>query len=134
MTRSVLFRQLASLALAIVACSAVTASDAVAQMTPLTGFRNGPRLDPSDFALMSETARKLYQAEKVADGASSEWRNDKTGSTGTVTVEDSFTYTFQGQKLECRKVRYEINQRGSSNTPTYLLNWCKDPEGNWKIL
>jgi surface antigen len=123
-----------SFRLAILAASGLMiAGVAQAQISPFRTTRN-ERLDKSDVALMNQTAEKLYKADNVTDGAAENWMNPKTGASGTVTMQSRFARTWHDMQLDCRKVKYEVLRKGASAPRNYVVNWCKQPDGEWKIL
>ena len=106
---------------------------AEAQINPFRDNWAGPQLETSDFALLMQTAEKLYTQENVADGASENWNNPLTGASGSVTVVNSFHRTIRGESLLCRKLRYEVAVRGRLGSRPYDLDWCRLPDGTWKM-
>jgi surface antigen len=117
----------------LVVSGLMTAGGAHAQINPFRSTVN-ERLDKSDLALLDQTAEKLYTADNVADGASEKWMNPKTGTSGTVTMQSKFAHTWHGTQLDCRKIKYDILRKRASAPRTYVVNWCKQPDGEWKIL
>ena len=94
---------------------ALTAGWSLAAQAQINPFRDnwaGPQLETSDFALLMQTAEKLYTQENVADGASESWNNPLTGASGSVTVVNSFHRTIRGDSRLCRKLRYEVAVSG----------------------
>ena len=101
-----------------------------AQVNPFQSSRIGSGLNDADRREMSSAARRLYEQEAPANGASDTWSNPKTGNSGTVTVLESFTH----QQMQCRKVKYDIRLRKRTAPRSYTVNWCKTPAGAWKVL
>src|SRR6516162_7422308 len=111
---------------------ALTAGWSLAAQAQINPFRDnwaGPQLETSDFALLMQTAEKLYTQENVADGASESWNNPLTGASGSVTVVNSFHRTIRGDSLLCRKLRYEVAVKGRPGSRPYELDWCRIPDG-----
>jgi surface antigen len=100
-----------------------------AQISPFFN-RFAGNLTGEDMNYMIASGEQLYGKDNVADGASDTWLNPKTGNGGTITVLQSFTHGG----MPCRKVRYDVRLAGHSDTRPYTLDWCKTPEGTWKIL
>jgi surface antigen len=78
---------------------------------------------------MSAAGRQLYDQPTVADGASGQWSNPKSGNNGTITVLQS----FEKSGMTCRKMRYVIHLAKRTGPRTYTVNWCKTPSGEWKL-
>jgi surface antigen len=103
------------------------ATPAYAQVNP---FRSRVRgLTSADMDMIIQAARRLLDSPDLANGSSSGWKNDQTGNSGIVTVQN----TFRHQGMLCRKVNYEINFRARPQPRQYTVNWCKTADGTWKI-
>ncbi len=100
---------------------------AEAQINPFRGTRAG--LTSEDFRIMERTARQLAAEGNVADGASKEWSNPRTGASGSVTVAG----TFHNRGMICRKVDYTATTQGRQSPSTTTVNWCKTARG-WKMM
>jgi surface antigen len=114
-------------AAALCLCAIAWPLNSDAQINPFQSSRAHLRGD--DFALMSAAASRLYQQDTVADGATDQWSNPKTGDSGTVTV----LHSFEKSGMACRRVRYDILLRAQTGKRTYTVNWCKTDSGEWKI-
>ncbi|MBV8458343.1 MAG: hypothetical protein JO122_17215 [Acetobacteraceae bacterium] len=99
------------------------------QTNPFRSSRIGTGLTNEDRAAMSAAGRQLYDQPTVADGASDQWSNPKSGNNGTITVLQS----FEKSGMACRKVRYVIHLAKRTGPRTYTVNWCKTPSGEWKL-
>jgi len=121
--------RLSALAVSFCLCVAASAGAANAQVNPFFSSRVGSGLNSEDFRVMNATAAQLYQRESVADGTSDKWSNPKSGNGGTITVLQNFTRSH----MQCRKLRYDIRLRSRSGIRSYTVNWCKTPEGVWKL-
>jgi surface antigen len=88
-------------------------------------------LNNADFEMLVDAANGLLRRPRLAKGASASWRNDQTGSHGTISV----TKTFLRGAMLCHTLSYETIPMGtrSANT-TVALNWCKTSDGSWRIL
>jgi hypothetical protein len=126
-------RRLALPAAIVLALAAGFPGAAQAQINPFRTSRAAPRLERTDLELLNQAAEKLYTQENVADGATESWDNPLTGASGSVKVVNSFHRTVRGDSLLCRKLRYEVAVRGRTGTRSYLIDWCRLPDGTWKI-
>jgi surface antigen len=88
-------------------------------------------LNNADFEMLVDAANGLLRRPRLAKGASVSWRNDQSGSHGTISV----TKTFHRRAMLCHTLSYETVPMGarSANT-TIALNWCKTSDGSWRIL
>jgi surface antigen len=127
------YRRLALPAAIVLALAAGFPGPVQAQINPFRTNRAAPRLDRTDLALLDQAAEKLYTQENVADGASESWDNPRTGASGSVTVVSSFHRTVRGDSLLCRRLRYDVAVRGRNGTRSVLIDWCRLPDGRWKM-
>lgn len=116
-------------ALSLSLCFAASFGVSNAQLNPFRSSRVGSGLNSEDFRVMNATAAQLYERESVANGTSDKWSNPKSGNGGTITVLQSFTRSA----MACRKLRYDIRLRARSGSRSYTVNWCKTPDGTWKL-
>ena len=128
------YRRLALPAAIVLALATGFPGPVQAQINPFRTNRAAPRLDRTDLELLDQAAAKLYTQENVADGASESWDNPRTGASGSVTVVSSFHRTVRGDSLLCRRLRYDVAVRGRTGTRSFLIDWCRLPDGNWKIV
>jgi surface antigen len=100
---------------------------AQAQLSPFKG--KGPKMSGADIALMDRAAEPLFQADPFKPGATASWKNDQTGFSGTVTLMNE--KRFQG--MLCRNVKYDIMNQARQTERPYLVDWCRTPDGTWKM-
>ena len=100
----------------------------------LTGFypigANSLSLNNADFSLLVDAANGLLRKSPLRIGASTSWRNQQTGSNGTIRV----TKTFHQDGMLCHTLSYETIPAATPPANTTVLNWCKTPDNQWKIL
>lgn len=70
-----------------------------------------------------DTALKSGQEGVVLD-----WRNDKTGASGTVTPLNRLRWN----ELDCRRVK--ITNRHGSMSGEAVYRFCEKPKGEWKMV
>jgi surface antigen len=87
-------------------------------------------LNNDDFARMIEAANKLLRQSPLPVGTATNWRNDQTGSSGTIRV----TKTFRHQAMLCHKLVYETIPAATPPANKTTLDWCDTGRGEWKIL
>jgi hypothetical protein len=120
-------REVRNCAVALVLCALAGMRDAEAQLWPPT--LSSPPPPAGDLAAAGEAARGLYESDSAKIGQSKTWSNPASGSSGTVTL--------VGEKrlrgMDCRILRYEFNMTKPDRKRTFHLNWCRTPEGNWRI-
>jgi hypothetical protein len=39
----------------------------------------------------------------------------------------------KGDYLLCHRLRYELAWKGRTGTRSYLIDWCRLPDGTWKV-
>ena len=99
---------------------------AQAQVNPFrSSGRAGLRAD--DIKLMEEAASKLLARPDLSVGSTEAWSNDRTGASGTVSVEG----TTVRHGMTCQRVNYATTRSGGQERDT-VVNWCKTPAG-WRI-
>ena len=120
------------LRLMLLAClCAVLTDSARAQLTSFyTVGADGVSLNNADFTRLVDTANSLLRRPRLANGAAASWQNDQTGSHGTIGV----TNTFRRDAMLCHTLLYETTPMATSSANKTVLNWCKTPDGSWKIL
>jgi surface antigen len=114
-------------------CLALVSQATWAQSERIFGSVGLP-LTETDFAMMAKAVDPLLNDDSLALGTSREWRNASTGAQGTVTLLQKFNYDYQGSKLPCRKLKYHVLTRNSSNPYNAILDRCRVADGSWKIL
>ncbi len=97
-----------------------------AQLNPYHG-RSAAGLRADDYKSIDEAVTTLLARPDLNVGSTELWKNDKSGASGTVSVED----TNRHRGLTCHRVNYATAQQGGRHRDT-VVNWCKTPAG-WKI-
>ena len=87
-------------------------------------------LNNADFSMLVDAANGLLRRSPLRIGASTSWRNQQTGSNGTIRV----TKTFHQDGMLCHMLSYETIPAATPPANTTVLNWCKTPDNQWKIL
>ena len=87
--------------------------------TPVKSF------DSQDWALLEKTINHML--DQGEDGDSEEWRNPETGNGGKVQIMGS----MDTDKGVCRDLL--ITNRTKSNAGSTRLNYCRQPDAQWKI-
>ncbi len=100
-----------------------------AQINPFPDM-TGARLSNEDFSLLIDAGNALLRTSKLAIGDATQWQNPKTGSKGTITVRT----TSHWHGLPCHMLVYQTHVQGAQFSSLTRLNWCKEPDGAWKIL
>jgi surface antigen len=120
------------LRLMLLACLYALLTDrAYAQLTPFyTVGADGVSLNNADFTILVDAANSLLRRPRLANGANASWKNDQTGSHGTVSV----TKTFHRDSMLCHTLLYETTPMATSSANKTVLNWCHTRDGSWKIL
>ena len=91
-------------------------------------------LDNTPISRFNDQDNKMLQAafRKAMDegdnGATVEWKNEKTTSGGTITPLES----FERQGAQCRKARVTTEHKLLKGEGQY--NFCKNPKGTWKLV
>ena len=116
---------------AVLLCCLCVSAFAVASRAQISPFFNrfSGSLNEDDVKDLMAAGQRLYGQDVVPDGATDTWSNPKTGNSGTITVLQSFTR----DGMPCRKVRYNNRIKNQPNTRIFTLDWCKTPQGVWKI-
>ena len=91
---------------------------------------NSLSLNNEDFSLLIDAANGLLRKSPLHIGVSTSWRNQQTGSNGTIHV----TKTFHRDGMLCHTLSYETIPAATPPANTTVLNWCKTPDNQWKIL
>jgi len=87
-------------------------------------------LNNEDFSLLVDAANGLLKTSPLRIGASTSWKNQQTGSNGTIRA----TKTFHRDGMLCHTLSYETIPAATPPANTTVLNWCKTPDNQWKIL
>jgi surface antigen len=89
----------------------------------------GPiRPGPGDQTMMRERVQTLLDGP--ATPRTLEWRNSRTGNSGSVALMSEFTRRSQ----QCRQLEYRILPRANDLSQVAILVWCKQPNGRWAIV
>ena len=111
--------------------SMLLASKGHAQLTGFYPIGSGSvSLNNQDFSLLVDAANGLLRKTPLRIGASTSWQNQQTGSNGTIHV----TKTFRRDSMMCHTLSYETIPAATPPANTTVLNWCKTPDNQWKIL
>jgi surface antigen len=85
-------------------------------------------LSAADLSRMHEAASKLYEKRKL--GAVEMWKGPESKNSGSVRL----LRIFQTGGMPCSRLRYDIRFAGGGRSnQNYMINWCKTPNGEWKI-
>ena len=114
-------------ALFVVAIAAFAAGGASAQINPFPG--SDLALSQSDLAVIEEVAGGLISGSVVPTGTKLQWYNGETRRRGTIQV----LVSSQQDGRPCHKLRYTLPINSHAGSRAYDLNWCKTPDGDWKI-
>jgi surface antigen len=103
------------------------ACGSAAAQSNLTFMKDSPvsRFKPDDIRLMQEAGRAVLDSAEPA--ATREWLNPKTKHSGSVTLEQSFSF----ESRDCRRLRVD-NRAGGMQSST-LVPVCRNAQGRWGI-
>ena len=118
---------------AVLAASLFAAGAAQAQINPFRSSSHSPRLSSADLALMEQAGQKLLGETAPATGASEAWHNDDTGAAGQVAFIGPTQRTVRGTTFACRRLSYTVTLRNRPTPRTTHVNWCRQPDGTWKM-
>ena len=94
---------------------------------------SGLPLTNGDFSQMAKAADPLLNDETIPLGTARDWSNPASGNSGTITLEERFTYDYQGKTLPCRKLKYRTVINNYANPYNLRLNRCK-ADGKWLLI
>lgn len=94
----------------------------------------GGRLNHHDLKAMAAADEPLLTDDTLPIGATREWSNPESGDHGTVQLVKRFEYTYEGNKLPCRELKYHTILSNTADPYNYTLNRCKVADGSWKTL
>jgi surface antigen len=115
----------------IVYLGAVLVSTGHAQLTAFYPIgADAVSLNNADFTMLIDAANGLLRRPQLSRGAKANWRNEQTGSSGTISV----TKTFHEDAMLCHALTYETIPMATPPANRIVLNWCKTRDGEWKIL
>lgn len=95
---------------------------------PQSGLKDTPgsKFNSDDVALMKARVNQALAAEK--DGEVLEWKNDKTGASGSVVAMNRLTWSG----MSCRRLR--ISNAFAELKAQGVYKFCQDPAGKWKLV
>jgi len=102
---------------------------AVGQINPFRSGRSQSRLTAEDLALLDASIDQLNTDPHLSVGAQKDWSNPATGSHGQSVV----TRIFPDRQRPCHQMRHEAYPLGGTQVRTYILTWCRAPDGQWKV-
>lgn len=79
-----------------------------------------------DFKLMEQTLEDAL--EQQPDGVTSDWENPKSGSSGKITIVQS----YEAQGLPCKRIRAFNTAKNRSSEGEF--DFCKQTDGQWKAV
>lgn len=107
---------------------------AVPAYAQLTGYHPldtaSVSLNNDDFMWLIDAANGLLRRSPLSVGATTNWKNDQTGSAGTIHV----AKTFRHDAMLCHRLLYETFPAGTPPANRTALDWCDTGRGEWKIL
>ncbi len=120
---------IARLSLGVLALSAAMMPGlASAQINPFRG-RGADQITREDLASVGDAVQRLLAHDPLPAGTVETWRNERSGASGFVRAGKSLTR----HGLACRQIHYS-GQTGRGVHPRNAeLDWCKAPDGSWKI-
>jgi len=101
---------------------------ASAQINPFRG-RGADRLSNADVQMLMDASSRLLAQPTLKKGAAEHWKNDRTGSSGSVSLQGN----TRRQGLACRVLNYQARSGAGINPRSSTLTWCKTQDGTWKI-
>jgi surface antigen len=87
-------------------------------------------LNNEDYMRLIDTANGLLRRSPLPVGTTAGWRNDQTGSAGTIRV----TKTFRHGSMVCHQLAYDTTLGGTPPAKRTMLDWCDTGADGWKIL
>ena len=98
-------------------------------LMPLMGNVFWPGLSQDDLDRMGAAAARLYEGRSI--GTVERWRSPDSNNAGEVSLLRSFT----ANDMPCRTLQYTVRfARVGQRLSQYVVNWCKIPSGEWKIV
>ena len=85
-------------------------------------------LKSEDAIIMRSSWKDLRDNNLI--GVTKEWKNPKTGRSGSLEVLKNFT-DEEGRK--CKHMRYKFGRKGFADTFTFIMDRCLVSEGKWKF-
>ena len=88
-----------------------------------------PGLSKDDIDRMHSAAARLYEGRSI--GTVERWRSPDSRNAGEVKL----THSFVSHSMPCRTLDYTVRFESAKDSPNhYVVNWCKIPSGEWKIV
>jgi hypothetical protein len=87
-------------------------------------------LSNDDYEHLVGAADGLLRRSPLPIGTTMNWRNEQTGSTGTIRV----TQTFRRGAQLCHRLVYETIPAGEPPASHTTIDWCDTGGGKWKII
>ena len=114
-------------ALGCALCIAFDAGVASAQISPFRRSYDRVDLTDEDMQLMNRAVGDLNGGTA---GQKAAWDNPNTGTSGTIEI----VRTFEKQGMACQKRRYTFKNNKKPTPETFVLDMCRLPSGEWKIV
>ena len=80
----------------------------------------------ADVAILHDSI--VQSLDELEDGKGAAWENPATGHSGNITILKSFTF----RDHPCRTLK--IDSQAGGQTGSGQFDYCKTPDGAWKIL
>lgn len=106
---------------ALLPALAALAATAVAAAPMPDPFAGVAGLNAEDRALLARAAERVVLAS-VPVGAKATWYNKHANNGGLVTLLSTGA---------CRKARYDITLASRASTQSYVVEWCRQPDGSF---
>jgi hypothetical protein len=94
----------------------------------------GLPLTEQDYAAMAKAADPLLNDDTIALGTTRDWSNPTSGNKGSITLMERFEYTYEGNKLPCRKLKYRAVIQNLADPYNLVIQRCRIANGEWKLL
>ncbi|WP_298849822.1 hypothetical protein [uncultured Ruegeria sp.] len=107
---------------AIAACGVLLMTN-VAEAKPLSRIIAEMGLSPADFEVVNAASNALLTSGTPSVGQKQSWKNDDTGSKGTIRVRN-----VQGS---CVSLQHVIQPDGGDQSREIRTRRCNDGNGNW---
>lgn len=80
-------------------------------------------LNAEDRALIAGAAARVVMTT-AAPGAKASWYNPHDNNGGLITL-----VAVHGA---CRRARYDLTLTSRTSTHSYMVDWCRQPDGSWQ--
>ena len=94
----------------------------------------GLPLTAKDYKAMAAAVDPLLNDESVPLGTTREWSNPTSGNKGSITLLERYHYTYEGNSLPCRKLRYHAVIKNLADPYNLVIQRCRIADGSWKLL